>query len=261
MNPFFFGSSRKQLFGIHHPPKAKTGRASAVLLCYPFGDEYMRTHKAMRQLTLQLAKAGAHVLRFDYFGTGDSAGESEDGTIEQWLEDIAVAADELKEAAGVSRISMVGLRLGGTLAALAAAARTDVDDLLMWDPIVDGKSYFRELLIQPEYLRGPSPVTPPRADETVGAAGYPVTPALRAGLENLDLCNAPLRGPRRVLLVASHERDDYARLRQGLQSGATLLYQHVPSPAPWIEPEKSGGAMVLPHEIIQAIVSRLTESQ
>ena len=48
--------------------------------------EYMRTHKAVRQLTMMLAKAGYHLLRFDYFGTGDSAGDGEDVTVEQLMQ-------------------------------------------------------------------------------------------------------------------------------------------------------------------------------
>jgi len=258
MNAFFFGSSAKQLFGVYHPPRAQVARDAAILLCYPFGDEYMRTHKAVRQLALQLAKTGFHLLRFDYFGTGDSAGDSRDGTIEQWLADIAVAVDELKENSGLSRVSIVGLRLGAALAAKAATNRTDVDDLLLWDPIVDGKSYFEELLRPPPYLEATRPPRPPRPDETVGALGYPVSPPLRSALEALDLCAEPVTGPRRVSLVVSHERPDYHRLKGHLQAHPQFHYAHVASPAPWIEPEKSGGAMVLPHEIIQAIVISLS---
>jgi uncharacterized protein len=259
MNPFFFGSSRKQLFGIHHPPKTELARNTAILLCYPFGDEYMRTHKAVRQLTLQLAKAGFHLLRFDYFATGDSAGESEEGTIEQWIDDVGIAADELKETSGLASISIVGLRLGATIATEAVATRTDVSDLVLWDPVVNGADYYEELIRPPPYLYGDAPPPAPKRGETAGALGYPVTPALRSGLERLELTAKPVTGARRVSLVVSHERNDYMRLKDHLQQHPTFHYQHVASPAPWIEPEKSAGAMVLPHEIIQAIVSRLSE--
>lgn len=261
MNPFFFGSSRKQLFGVHHPPKAATVRTTGILICYPFGDEYMRTHKAARQLAMMLAKAGYHLLRFDYFGTGDSAGAGEDVTIAQWLEDIATAADELKETSGVSRISLVGLRLGATLAAQATAARTDVDDLVLWDPVVVAERYVDELMAAPFSDPGPGGTKDPRA--TLGAAGFPVSPALRAGFADMDLSRMPLSSPRRVLLVTSHEREDYTRLKQHLegQRPQGFLHQLVPSPAPWIEVEKSNGAMVLPHQMIQAIAGHLTENE
>ena len=258
MNPFFFGTSAKQLFGVHHPPLIQATRSTAVLLCYPFGDEYMRTHKAMRQLAIQLAKAGFHVLRFDYFGTGDSAGNGEDATMEQWIEDIGVAADELKDTSGHAKISMVGLRLGGTLAVKAAAVRADVDHLLLWDPIVDGAAYFKELMLTP-LQPGAAPVLP-APGATASAAGFPATPALRGELATLDLRAPNAVSPGRVTQIVSHERDEFTGLRERLQGRPDFIYQHAPSPAPWIEPEKSAGAMVLPHAIIQAIVSNLAGS-
>jgi uncharacterized protein len=259
VNPHFFGSSRKQLFGIHHPPKAATTRQSGIVLCYPFGDEYMRTHKAMRQLTMALARAGYHALRFDYFGTGDSAGAGEEVTVEQWLEDIAVAADELKETSGVPRVSLVGLRLGATLAAHVATTRSDVDDLVLWDPVVAASRYVDELMAAPFSSPGPDGAMDPQA--TLGAAGFPLPPLLRKGFEGLDLCRVDLTAPRRVFLVTSHEREDYVRLAQHLQTQRPqgFLRQLVPSPAPWIEIEKSNGAMVLPHKMLQAVAGYLTE--
>jgi pimeloyl-ACP methyl ester carboxylesterase len=261
VNPFFFGSSRTQLFGVHHPPKLGTPRGSGIVLCYPFGDEYMRTHKAIRQLTMMLARTGYHLLRFDYFGTGDSAGGGEEATVEQWLEDIAIAADELKETSGVTRISLVGLRLGAMLAAEVAATRTDVDDLVLWDPVVVARSYIDELMAAPHSWPGPGGEM--AAQATLAASGFPLPPPLRGGFEGLDLCRTTLTSPRRVLLVTSHEREDYARLERHLQAQRPQGFSHqrVPSPAPWIKIEESNGAMVLPHLMIQAITGHLTGSE
>ena len=62
MNPFYFGTSQRPLFGIHHPPKSSDVRASGVVLCPAIGQDYMRTHRGLKQLALQLSKAGFHVL-------------------------------------------------------------------------------------------------------------------------------------------------------------------------------------------------------
>ena len=66
MNPFYFGSSKEPLFGAYHPPMGMAAEEPAVLLCPPLGQEYQRTHWAMRRLADQLARTGVHVLRFDY---------------------------------------------------------------------------------------------------------------------------------------------------------------------------------------------------
>ena len=77
MNLHFFGDSDAPLFGAHHPARRKsTGKA--VVICPPIGHEYGRTHWMLRLLSAQLAREGVHVLRFDYFGTGDSGGFVED---------------------------------------------------------------------------------------------------------------------------------------------------------------------------------------
>ena len=55
MNPFFFGESERALFGLYHPPKSATVRELGVVLCYPMGQEYMRAHRAFRQLALILS--------------------------------------------------------------------------------------------------------------------------------------------------------------------------------------------------------------
>jgi len=42
-------------------------------------------------VAIHLANVGFHVLRFDYYGCGDSSGDSEQGEIRQWLIDILTA--------------------------------------------------------------------------------------------------------------------------------------------------------------------------
>ena len=145
MNPLYFGSSDKALFGVYHAPAGQPARNRGVVLCNPFGDEAIKSHRAFLQLANRLASERFHVLRFDYFATGDSAGESEQGTVEQWLADIGTAADEIKDASGAAKVSLVGLRFGATLALQAATRRRDLDRVTLWDPIVRGGVYVAHL--------------------------------------------------------------------------------------------------------------------
>ena len=132
MKALFFGNTATKLYGVYHPPKAGVGGISSVLICCPNGYEYIYTHRALRQLAGLLAKRGHHVLRFDYFASGDSAGDAEDGTVEQWIVDIRTAVRELRDISGRDRPSIVGLRLGALLAACAEVS--DAEDLVLWDP-------------------------------------------------------------------------------------------------------------------------------
>ena len=81
MKPIFFGDSKRKLYGVYAPPTGASRRSHAVLLCYPGLQEYGTSHWSFRRLSAMLAREGHHVLRFDYFGTGDSAGNVEDVTL------------------------------------------------------------------------------------------------------------------------------------------------------------------------------------
>jgi alpha/beta superfamily hydrolase len=257
MNPIFFGSAPKSLFGVYHPPKAAQARGTGVVLCYPFGQEYMRAHRAFRQMALLLSKAGFHVLRFDYFGTGDSSGEDRDVTFAQCVEDARTAADELKETAEVKRVAFVGLRLGASVAAAAAEGRTDVDQVVLWDPAVDGQGYLEEISEQRTDSFG-NARNAMRDDGTFGVLGFPVTEAMRTGLTALNLrqVGAPAGSGR--LVVVSHERSAYAELGNLRVDGARVTYLVVPSEGNWNEVDDFGGALI-PVFLIQAIVSHLSQ--
>lgn len=258
MNPLYFGRAPKSLFAVYHPPKAQRARQSGVILCYPFGQEYMRAHRAFRQLAMLLAKAGFHVLRFDYSGTGDSTGEAVNGSFAEWVHDTQEAAEELKATAEVSRVSFVGLRLGAAIAAMAAADRSDVDQVVMWDPAVRGEDYINEILAARTDSFGHSR-TSTGDGGIVGTMGFPVTPALRTELNNVNVLGvgAP-QGQTGRLVIVSHERMEYAELGQHQINGMKLGYQVVPSDGNWNEVDDYGGALI-PVLIIQGIVTYLSQ--
>lgn len=143
---FFFGVNHRPLLGTLHQSKRLRARSAAVLLCNPMGDEALQAHRLYRVLSEQLEQSGFTVLRFDYGGTGDSAGGEAEASISAWISDIEGASRELARAAPGTQLVMVGLRLGATLAALATARRVvRARQLVLWDPVVDGLTYLREL--------------------------------------------------------------------------------------------------------------------
>jgi pimeloyl-ACP methyl ester carboxylesterase len=184
-------------------------------------------HWAFRRLASTLVREGFHVLRFDWSGTGDSWGETADGTLETWLEDVAIAAQELRDASAASSVSIVGMRLGATLAALACAEGLAVDRLVLWEPVVSGPRYIGEL----EALHARDALrllhrTPAHLEELVG---FPFSPALRASIRRIELLTKPPRNAGRVIIVASAERSDHRELHSALERiGASAAYECVP---------------------------------
>ncbi len=215
MLPRFFGDTGRQLFGVYHPAAASIGAAArrvGIVLCYPGPQEYRQTHWAYRRMAAELSARGAHVLRFDYGATGDSAGESSEGNLARWVEDVGTAARELQDVAGVRRVALVGLRLGAALAARACARGLAVSDLVLWDPVVRGADYLAGL--EAEQRAGLRARHYPE-DDRVGPdelLGFPMTSAMRAELGALDLAAEGCGAPGRALVIGATARPEYAAL-------------------------------------------------
>ena len=95
--PLYFGADA-ELFGLYQPADASAGKA--VLLCPPLGQEQIRCHRLYRQLAHALAAEGIAVLRFDYYGCGDSAGASDEVDWQRCLTDTAMPPTNCAGAAG-----------------------------------------------------------------------------------------------------------------------------------------------------------------
>jgi pimeloyl-ACP methyl ester carboxylesterase len=259
LNCFYFGDHDRRLLGIYEP--ARHGKAKrAVVLCHPWGAEYIHGYRAMRQLAKMLAADGIHTLRFDYFGTGDSAGRTTAGDVSGWQTDIQSAIEELKDTTGAPKVSLVGLRLGATLAAnVAAQAGSAVHSLVLWDPVVSGAEYLAELYHASRrgWLRLKSPATL-SAEEGGGheIMGFPLTESMAKDVRLLDLAALAPALPQRTLVVVSHRVASLGRLRRALDHRPTpLAIEDFDSPPGWVEwPMHHPLAGTVPVKILQRIV-------
>jgi alpha-beta hydrolase superfamily lysophospholipase len=180
----------------------------------------MFAHRAFGRLAESLSQRGFPVLRFDYTGTGDSAADLDAATLAGWKADILAAADELTELAGTTQLSIVGMRLGAALAAEVAAQHGSASrrfrDVVLWDPIVRGRSAIDELRAIDEQRYAMSHVrrAPPPIDELCGFA-FPAQ--LRRELDRLDLLELPKLAAQRVMVLTSEKDADAARFAQRLR--------------------------------------------
>jgi len=262
IEPFYFGSSSKPLFGCYHAPQSVTSQDCGVVLCYPMGREYIQFHRAYRQLALRLSRIGFPVFQFDFYGCGDSSGDCEQGWIGQWLADISTAIGEMGRRGGVEKACLVGLRLGGTLAMMAGAERGDIDGMVLWDPVVSGRVYVEELTALHQDMLRYAHVKPKRRPTGEGRAevvGFPLTDYMVADLENIDLLAIQQKPASNVLLIETNETVDQGRLREYLTSIETRVeYQHFPNPQLWTWIEDFGQILV-PHQILQSVISWISE--
>lgn len=145
--PFFFSQQGQRLFGMLHQPADMAPNARCWVFCHPFAEEKLWAHRVFVSMARELAGRGMPVLRFDYRGYGDSDGDFEQFTLADHVDDIKTAIAELqKRIPATSRVNLLGLRYGATLAMLAAEDNPVVERLVLWDPIVDMQQYLLDQL-------------------------------------------------------------------------------------------------------------------
>ncbi len=258
IEPLFFGAENRSLFGCHHPARG-TPRPCAMVLCYPMGEEYVHFHRAYRQLADNLAAVGFPVFRFDFFGCGDSAGDSESSNLDHWLEDISLAIDESKRRNGVEQICLVGFRMGATLAALAGTGRTDVDAVGLLDPIIHGPSYLAELREWHAKMLRLASVRPRRDNGIRGEEilGFAYGKQLIKGIDGLDLESIPQPLFNSALVVESRQHEYTGPFRQRLEAqGSKISHLHIPHPELWKKADRfqleDVNRVQMPRKMLQA---------
>lgn len=195
MIAFHFGPAERRVFGLLHLAEGDSPDERAVLLCNPFGQEAVRSHRFYRVLAERLARVGIATLRFDYHATGDSPGDDLAGDITGWVDDTRAALRELVTRTGARRVICVGARLGAVMAVRASAGFAELRRIVLWDPIVNGPDYLELLRVKHvEALESSFSVADPvwRA-QLVGdpnaftgeAMGFAISPALRQQIRQL----------------------------------------------------------------------------
>jgi pimeloyl-ACP methyl ester carboxylesterase len=253
VTPLYFGSSDRRLFGLYESARSPSRNVRAVLFCHAWGTEYVNSYRAVRFAASRLVAAGFCALRFDYYGSGDSEGDSSEAELSGLEADIETAMDELRELSQARLIALFGIRLGATLAArVAARAPRAISRLVLWDPIVVGATYVEELIAKAP-LRGAS-WEPSRVDELDGLR---VSPAFASEMNAIDLVHAPPNLPEGTIVV--NTVSDCGPVGSELiappiliPQGSKTISSH--APAPWAAAVDAAAA--LPVDAIEQIIQQ-----
>ncbi len=166
--------------------------------------EGLLAYCSLRVFGDDLAAAGYPALRFDYPATGNSL----DADLNQggahwtaWQNSIETAIDWLKATSGASRVLLCGVRTGGALATLVAERRDDIAGLLLFEPVIVGRTHVRQLILEADLQRG-HPV--PR-DQGLEIREMNFTAATVAQMAEFDLRKAALPAGLPVAVFARPE--------------------------------------------------------
>jgi pimeloyl-ACP methyl ester carboxylesterase len=251
MTPFFFGTAKRRLYGALDPGQSRSGKAQAAVICYPWGSEYLYAHRTLRHLARLLAVRGCHILRFDYHGTGDSAGDDPEVRLSGWRQDISTAMDELKETCGARSVHLIGLRLGAALAAeVATFSRDDVAGLVLWDPAVSGPEHLDGL--EAEWRKMTLEHRPHLGEDSERTRnkrfGLPISDELAIEIDAIDLIKIATKMPARTLCISTERLNSHDAFRGALDRhpNGSIGLEEISDVRPWIEPDiASAGALPL----------------
>jgi alpha-beta hydrolase superfamily lysophospholipase len=202
---FYITSQDEPLFTWLHAPLDDRTHDHVVILCPSIGFEQVHAHRSVRHLADALARRRIAAIRFDWHGTGDSAGSDADADrLETWTANVRDVVQYARHVLGFTRVSIVGLRVGALVAAQALADLNNVDQFVLWSPVAGGRSFVRQMqaIDKTAEIR---PIPPDAADGDIEAAGFLLTEetADRLGVANLMQCQPKCR---RALVVAPYDR-------------------------------------------------------
>ncbi len=178
----------------------------AVLICPPLSWDALYSYHPLRRFADATARLGIPALRLHYPGTGDSldVAAGSDGAAEPWaawLAAVDAASAWLLAETGARRLVLLGVRIGATLATLAAEQREDVAGLILLAPVLRGHSYLRQLAVEARMEGGEA------ASSASGLAFHELEFSAESvrRISAVDLRRAALRADQHVALFAPGE--------------------------------------------------------
>ncbi|MGH8076074.1 MAG: hypothetical protein ACREPE_01950 [Lysobacter sp.] len=168
--PQWLGDQTRYLYASLHR-SAVPGARLAVLLVPPLFHEQPRSRRLLTEVASGLAAIGLPSMRFDFFGTADSAGNSDQTDFTSMCTDLEVAANALRTKTGVDRVAVLAWRGAALPVARWLNEGGTPAVVILWEPIVDGAEWLNELKREdaaercsPDRYRM-GPIVPALADE------------------------------------------------------------------------------------------------
>jgi pimeloyl-ACP methyl ester carboxylesterase len=142
---FYLSSRCESLFAWLHTSREGQHIDHGVVICPPIGVEQLHAQRSLRHLADSIATQGIPVLRFDWHGTGDSAGSDADPVRRAtWHNNVREVVAWMRRHLDCRKVSVVGLRMGAMVAVEALDADA-CDNLVLWAPVSCGKAFMRQM--------------------------------------------------------------------------------------------------------------------
>lgn len=205
--PIYLGTGADAAFGMFHDASDDARGTTAVLLTPPWGWDDVSSYRTRRTWADDLAAAGHPTLRIDLPGTGDGGGSASDARrLDAAVDAVAAAATWLRTTSGCDRVAVIGLGLGGLVAAKAVDAGAPVDDLVLWAVPARGRGLVRQFrafagLQGSRYSVAGEPEPAVLPEGWLEVNGFVLSADTVAAIESIALTDLSVRGLQRALLL------------------------------------------------------------
>lgn len=228
--PLWLGEPGQQLYAALHRPGA-IDAVRGVVLVPPLLHEQPRSRRFITEMASAFAANGIAALRFDFFGSGDSAGSSDEMRLSTMHADLHLAHAALRSHTGASRIAVMAWRAGALVACDWMHRGGEASELILWEPVRDGREWLDDLVRTDAIERcSPDRYTrhcPTLADASDGQLmGYAVAPALRDAMAGIAMISSTMPAVPVWLVDRTGALDNHA---ERLASARTLT---LPDDAP-----------------------------
>lgn len=220
-------SNNEQLYTVvHSPPKnIEITRKHAVVICSPITNEHDTCYWAMRQLALRLSRLGFHVVRFDYFATGNSSGASQQVSLQTCVQNIVDIGQFIVESSKSEKLTYIGLRLGAALASMSSIKQPP-DHLILWDPVISGKNFLIELaMMHKKFLQKMKRTESHNHKLGREYLGYPYSDNLIAELNQIKQDDIELPANTSLSILTSPDNIEQAQFIEKVRN-SQLPFQH-----------------------------------
>ncbi|MBB1473150.1 amino acid adenylation domain-containing protein [Luteimonas sp. MC1782] len=226
---FFFGTTARRMFGMVHRASPASDSGVPILVAPPLLLEGVTCQRALWTLCESVSAQGGDAMRFDWYGTGDSAGGSGEVTLPGLQVDLRLASQRLPRGSG-QRMRVVAFRSASLPVLAAAVAGAQAVDLVLWDPVVCGgplvEEWRRQHAVQlAGRTRFRRAVRVARADAEL--LGFDVAPGFIDALARSDFRRSALPPGSRLCVVAWPGPNDDVEAFIAIQREAGITVEQV----------------------------------
>jgi dipeptidyl aminopeptidase/acylaminoacyl peptidase len=205
--PVTLRSEGKQVVGMLHRPPGR-GPFPAVVFLHGFSGNSFEAHRLFLETARVLTTRGVASLRFDFRGSGNSAGAFSDLSIQTEIADARAAVRWVRKQpwADSRRLALLGMSMGGLVATQVLAADRALRTAVLWNPVV----YARALR---DGWMNPARAAQLKKSGVADWFGWPVGRALYDDLGRIDplACAPSIRCP----LLVVQATDDQTTPKAG----------------------------------------------